>query len=46
VEAGVRINGRAGAIELFAGVERRVDADPIERLSRRWGIWGFRLLSK
>ncbi len=46
VEAGVRINGRAGAIELFAGIERRVDADPIERLSKRWGIWGFRLLSK
>jgi len=46
VEAGIRINGRAGAIELFAGIERRIDAEPIERLSRRWGIWGFRLLSK
>lgn len=46
VEAGIRINGKAGAIELFAGIERRIDAEPIERLSHRWAIWGFRLLSQ
>ena len=46
MEAGVRINGRAGAIELFAGIERRIDADPTDRVARRWGIWGFRLLNK
>ena len=46
VEAGVRINARGGALELFAGVERRIDADPIDRLPRSWGLAGFRLLSK
>ena len=46
LEAGVRLNGKAGAIELFAGVERRIDADPADRLPRRWVVAGFRLLSK
>jgi hypothetical protein len=45
-EAGVRFNGRAGALELFAGVERRIDAVPEPPLAERWGIAGFRLLSK
>lgn len=45
-EAGVRFDGRAGALELFAGIERRIDADPIDLLPKRWGIAGFRLLSK
>lgn len=46
VEAGVRINGRAGALELFAGYEKRVDGDPIDRLPQHWGLAGFRLLSR
>jgi hypothetical protein len=46
VEAGVRVNGRAGALEVFAGYEKRVDADPIDRLSERWFLTGFRLLSR
>jgi len=46
LEAGVRVNGRAGALEIFAGYEKRVDADPLDRLSQRWGLVGFRLLSK
>ena len=46
IEAGVRLNGRAGAIELFAGYEKRVDADPIDRLPQHWGLAGFRLLSR
>jgi hypothetical protein len=46
VEAGVRIDGRAGALELFAGLERRIDAVPGPFLAQRWGIAGFRLLSK
>jgi hypothetical protein len=46
VEVGLRINGRAGAVELFAGAETRVDADPIDRIARRWALAGFRLLSK
>ena len=46
VEAGVRLTGRAGALEIFAGYEKRVDADPLDRLSQRWGLAGFRLLSR
>jgi hypothetical protein len=46
VEAGVRVNGRAGALELFAGVEKRVDADPIDRQPQHWVLAGFRLLSR
>ena len=45
-EAGVRFEGRAGVLELFAGVERRIDADPFDQLPLQWGIAGFRLLSK
>ena len=46
LEAGVRVNGRAGALEIFAGYENRVDADPLDRQSQRWGLVGFRVLSK
>jgi hypothetical protein len=46
VEAGVRVTGRGGALEIFAGYEQRVDADPLDRLSQRWGLAGFRLLSR
>jgi hypothetical protein len=45
-EAGLRISGRGGALELFAGVERRLDADPIDRLPRKWAVAGFRVLSR
>lgn len=46
VEGGVRFEGRAGTLELFAGIERRIDADPLDQLPRQWGVAGFRLLSK
>ncbi len=46
VEAGLRLNGRAGALELFAGFEKRVDAYPVGRQSQHWGLAGFRLLSR
>jgi hypothetical protein len=46
VEAGVRLTGRGGILEIFAGYEKRVDADPLDRQSQRWPIVGFRLLSK
>ena len=46
VEAGIRVVGKAGAVEIFAGYEKRVDADPLDRLSQRWGLVGFRLLSR
>lgn len=45
-EAGLRLNGRGGALELFAGYERRIDADPIDGQSHNWGFVGFRLLGK
>jgi hypothetical protein len=45
-EAGVRLNGRVGAIELFAGYEKRVDADPLDRQPQHWGLAGFRLVSR
>jgi len=45
-EAGIRLRGTAGVIELFAGIERRVDAYPTERTAEHWGLAGFRLLSR
>lgn len=45
-EAGVRINGQAGALELFIGYEKRVDADPLDRQPQHWGLAGFRILSR
>ena len=46
IEAGVRLTGRAGVVEIFAGYEKRVDADPLDRLAHRWGLAGLRLLSR
>jgi hypothetical protein len=46
VEAGVRFTGRGGALELFAGFERRIDGDPFDFLAQRWGIAGFRLVGR
>jgi hypothetical protein len=46
IEAGVRFTGRGGALEVFAGYEKRVDADPLDRLSQRWGLLGFRVLNR
>jgi hypothetical protein len=46
LEGGVRVDGRAGALEIFAGYEDRIDADPLDRQTQRWGLVGFRLLSK
>jgi hypothetical protein len=45
-EAGVRLRGGGGVLELFFGVERRVDAYPLERVPKHWGLAGFRLLSR
>jgi hypothetical protein len=44
-EAGVRLNGRAGAAELFAGVERRLDPYQLEFGTSGWFLAGFRLTS-
>ena len=45
-EAGVRLGGGGGALELFAGVERRLDADPVDYLPVTWAIAGFRMVAK
>jgi len=45
-EAGVRLRGTGGVLELFAGVEKRVDVYELERNSQRWVVAGFRLLSR
>ena len=48
LEGGLRLNGRAGAVELFAGYERRADAYPTdpERLPQRWLFAGFRFVNR
>ena len=43
LEAGIELAGQRGAVDLFAGVERVVDADPLDRLPQRWMFVGFRL---
>jgi hypothetical protein len=44
LEAGIRLGGAGGAMELYGGYERIVDADPLERGTQRWGFAGFRLV--
>lgn len=44
VESGIRFSGPSGAVELFGGYENVIDADPLDRQSRRWAFGGFRLL--
>jgi hypothetical protein len=46
IEAGIRLNGRGGVMEIFGGYERRPDAHPLDRLPQRWGLVGLRLLSR
>ena len=46
VEAGVRISGRGGVMELYVGYENRVDAYPLDRESQVWGLAGLRLVSR
>jgi len=46
LEGGLRIEGRGGAIELFAGIEQRADADPHDYVPLRWALAGFRLVSR
>lgn len=43
VEAGLRIAGEAGALEVVAGVERRVDAEPLVFGVRQWAFAGLRI---
>jgi hypothetical protein len=45
IEGGIRVHGRAAAVELFAGYERRVDAFPLSPFRVRWFTAGFRIVS-
>lgn len=45
LEAGVRLRGKGGAMDLFAGWERMVDADLFDRQPRSWAFAGFRLVN-
>jgi len=45
VEAGVRLPGARGALELFGGYERVVDADPLDRQPMRCAFAGFRIVN-
>jgi hypothetical protein len=44
IEAGVRVGGPGGAIELFAGYAKVVDADPLDRQPAQWALAGFRII--
>lgn len=44
-EAGVRVPGRAAAIEIFAAAERRVDPDPLAPGAQSWVLAGFRVVN-
>jgi hypothetical protein len=46
VEAGIRLPGPAGALELYGGFEKRIDADQIERVPEHWAFAGFRLVNR
>ena len=46
IEAGVRLKGTGGDIELFLGRERVIDADQLDRMPRSWAFAGFRLMGK
>jgi hypothetical protein len=44
VEAGVRVGGPGGVIELFVGYAKVIDADPLDRQPAQWAFAGFRVL--
>jgi hypothetical protein len=45
-QAGVRINGRGAALEIFGGVERRFDAYPTSLETETWALAGIRVVSR
>lgn len=46
VEAGMHLASTGGALELFVGYEKVVDADPIDQQPGEWAFAGARLVSK
>lgn len=45
-EGGIRLDGRAAALELFAAVERRIDPYQLEFAHATWLTTGFRLVGR
>jgi hypothetical protein len=45
-ETGARVEGQVGALELYAAIERRVDADLQVPGARTWSMLGFRLVNR
>lgn len=45
LEGGFRIGGKGGALELFGGYEKVVDAYQLEPVPKQWGFAGFRLVN-
>ncbi len=46
VEAGLRVDGQAAAIEIVGGFERRIDADPFALEPSQWIFGGLRIVSR
>lgn len=46
IEGALRVNGRAAALEIFGGYERRIDAFPTDRFRVRWFTGGFRIITR
>ena len=45
VEGGVRVVFNAAAVEGYAAWERRIDADPVLRVTEEWPALGFRVIA-
>jgi hypothetical protein len=45
-EGGIRFDGRAAAIEVFAGVERRIDPYQLEFSTATWALVGMRIVGQ
>jgi len=46
VEAGIRLIGGTGILELLGGYERVIDASALERMPRDWAFGGIRLVPR
>ena len=45
LEGGLRVTGKGGALELFGGYERMIDAHQFDLLPLSWAFAGFRLVN-
>lgn len=46
LEAGIRMAGESGALELFGGYARVIDADLLDRQAATWAFAGFRIANR